>query len=327
MKIELRHGSGGEETGKLIASLFAAHFKDPILDKMEDGAVLPPIAGNPVFTTDSFVVTPLFFPGGDIGRLAVCGTVNDLASMGARPLYLTASFILETGLETEVLERVVCSMAETAREAGVRIVAGDTKTVEGRGGLYINTAGIGERPLDSEISAGNLQAGDAVLVTGTLGDHHAVILTERLGMKTRLRSDCAPLNALTAALLDAGLHIHTLRDVTRGGLATVTNELAAASGKAVTLFEDALPVSDEVQGLAGILGLEPLTMGNEGKMLIALPKEEAAAALTILRGMKYGENAAEIGKVGEGAGVHLETEFGGLRRILPLRGEGLPRIC
>ena len=327
MKIELRHGSGGEETGRLISSLFAKYFKNPILDMMEDGAVLPVMSGHPVFTSDSFVVEPLFFPGGDIGKLSICGTVNDLASMGAKPLYLTASFILETGLETELLEKVVASMAETANEAGVTIVAGDTKVIEGKGGLYINTAGIGERPVGSSISAKNLQVGDAILLTGTLGDHHGTILTQRLGMKTTLQSDCAPLNHLVDGLLSAGLSVHTIRDVTRGGLATVANELAASSGKSMVLEEEKLPVSEEVKGLCGILGLDPLTMGNEGKMCIALPAAEAEKALEILHSQPYGKQAAQVGYVEEGSGVHLETLFGGRRRILPLRGEGLPRIC
>lgn len=327
MRVELRHGSGGEETGRLISSLFAKYFKNPILDRMEDGAVLPVMTGNPVFTSDSFVVDPLFFPGGDIGRLSICGTVNDLASMGAKPLYLTTSFILETGLETDLLENVVASMAETAQEAGVTIVAGDTKVIEGHGGLYINTAGIGERPVGSSISAKNLQVGDAILLTGTLGDHHGTILTQRLGMKTTLQSDCAPLNHLVEELLSAGLSVHTIRDITRGGLATVANELAASSGKSMVLEEEKLPVSEEVKGLSGILGLDPLTMGNEGKMCIALPAAEAEQALDILYKNPYGKQAAQVGYVEEGSGVHLETLFGGRRRILPLRGEGLPRIC
>lgn len=327
MKIELRHGSGGEETGRLIHEVFASYFSNPILNRMEDGAVLPCMTGQPVFTSDSFVVEPLFFPGGDIGKLSICGTVNDLASMGAKPLYLTASFILETGLDTEVLENVVASMAETAKEAGIQIVAGDTKVIEGQGGLYINTAGIGERPVHSSISAGNLQVGDALLLTGTLGDHHATILTERLHMKTTLQSDCAPLNHLVEELLDSHFHIHTLRDITRGGLATVTNELAEASQKSIVLSEEQLPVTEEVKGLSGILGLDPLTMGNEGKMLIALPKEEVEDALQVLQQNRYGKEAVPVGRVEEGSGVHLETLFGGRRRILPLRGEGLPRIC
>ena len=327
MKIELRHGSGGEETGRLIHGIFEKYFANPILDRMEDGAVLPVMEGNPVFTSDSFVVEPLFFPGGDIGRLSICGTVNDLASMGAKPLYLTSSFILETGLDTETLEKVVSSMAGTAREAGVFIVAGDTKVVEGKGGLYINTAGIGERSRDLSISASAMEAGDAVIVTGTMGDHHATILTERLHMKTELASDCAPLNGLVQSLLSAGLTVHTIRDITRGGLATVAGELAASSGKAMELLEEKIPVSEKVKGLSGILGLDPLTMGNEGKMIIVLPEKEADRALAILHGNPYGRNAAVVGSIKEGSGVTLITSFGGRRKLLPLRGEGLPRIC
>ncbi len=327
MNIELRHGSGGEETGRLVSSLFAKYFENPILARMEDGAVLPPLSGVPVMTTDSFVVEPLFFPGGDIGRLAVCGTVNDLASMGARPLYLTAGFILETGLSSDTLEAVVKSMAGVAREAGVSIVAGDTKVVTGAGGLFINTAGLGERPADSDISAQNLRAGDALILSGTLGDHHAVILAARMKMETKLRSDAAPLWHMVDALLTAGFHIRCVRDVTRGGLATVANELAASSGVSIVLEEEKIPVHDEVRGLCGILGLDPLTMGNEGKLAIALPAEEAEDAAALLRTLPYGENAAVVGRMEAGSGVHLETAYGGRRRVLPLRGEGLPRIC
>ena len=327
MNIELRHGSGGEETGRLVSSLFAKYFENPILARMEDGAVLPALSGVPVMTTDSFVVEPLFFPGGDIGRLAVCGTVNDLASMGARPLYLTAGFILETGLSTDTLEAVVASMAETAREAGVSIVAGDTKVVAGAGGLFINTAGLGERPADSEISAESLAPGDALVLSGTLGDHHATILTSRMKMETKLRSDAAPLAHMVSALLDAGFRIHCIRDITRGGLATVANELAASSGVSIVLEEEKIPVHEEVRGLCGILGLDPLTMGNEGKLVIALPAEEAEDATRLLRTLQYGENVAVVGRIEAGSGVHLETEYGARRRILPLRGEGLPRIC
>ena len=327
MKIELKHGSGGEETGKLIHGIFKKYFTNPILDRMEDGAVLPRMEGNPVFTSDSFVVEPLFFPGGDIGKLSVCGTVNDIASMGAKPLYLTASFILETGLDMDVLETAVRSMAETAKEANVFIVAGDTKVVEGKGGLFINTAGIGERPSGSVISASAMESGDGVILTGTMGDHHGTILAERLHMKTNLRSDCAPLNGLVENLLGEGLSIHTIRDITRGGLATVADELAASSGKSMELMEENIPVSPEVRGLSGILGLDPLTMGNEGKMIIALPMEETEKALSLLRRNSYGKNAALVGRITEGEGVHLITAYGGRRKLLPLRGEGLPRIC
>ena len=327
MKIALRHGAGGEETSKLIHNIFASHFQNEILNKMEDAAVLPKIDGVPVFTSDSFVVEPLFFPGGDIGKLSVCGTVNDLACMGAKPLYLTASFILETGLEAESLERIVASMAATSEEAGVKIVAGDTKVVEGNGGVYINTAGIGVRPAACNISAANLKPGDTIIITGTLGDHHATILTQRLQMETSLQSDCAPLNHMVQAMLDAGIGIHTIRDITRGGLATVATELAEASGCRINLKEEELPVSEAVKGLSGILGLDPLAMGNEGKMLLAVPQNEAEQALTILKNTKYGKEAVIAGEVTEGVGVYLLTFLGSYRKVLPLRGEGLPRIC
>ena len=292
MKIALRHGAGGEETSKLIHGIFATYFQNDILNKMEDAAVLPKLNGVPVFTSDSFVVEPLFFPGGDIGKLSVCGTVNDLACMGAKPLYLTASFILETGLDSETLEKIVASMAATAEEAGVKIVAGDTKVVEGNGGLYINTAGIGARPSVCNISAANLKPKDAVIITGTLGDHHATILTQRLQMETSLQSDCAPLNHMVQ-----------------------------------TVLEEKLPVSEAVKGLSGILGLDPLTMGNEGKMLLAVPHSEAEKALAILQNTKYGKDAVIAGEVTEGTGVYLLTALGSYRKVLPLRGEGLPRIC
>ena len=327
MKIALRHGAGGEETSKLIHDIFAAHFQNEILNKMEDAAVLPEIQGVPVFTSDSFVVEPLFFPGGDIGRLSVCGTVNDLACMGARPLYLTASFILETGLDSETLEKVAASMAATANEAGVQIVAGDTKVVEGNGGLYINTAGIGVRPAACSISAANLKPGDSIILTGTLGDHHATILTQRLQMETSLQSDCAPLNRMVQAVLDAGVSVHTIRDITRGGLATVAAELAEASCCRINLEEEKLPVGEAVKGLGGILGLNPLTMGNEGKMLLSVPRNEAEKALDVLKNTKYGKHAVIAGEVAEGNGVFFLTALGSYRKVLPLRGEGLPRIC
>ena len=327
MKIALRHGAGGEETSHLIHDIFASHFQNEILNKMEDAAVLPEMQGSPVFTSDSFVVEPLFFPGGDIGKLSVCGTVNDLACMGAKPLYLTASFIMETGLETETLEKIVASMAATAKEAGVKIVAGDTKVVEGNGGIYINTAGIGVRPAACNISAANLKPGDAIIITGTLGDHHATILTQRLQMETSLQSDCAPLNHMVQTVLDAGIDIHTIRDITRGGLATVATELAEASGCRINLEEEKLPVSEAVKGLSGILGLDPLTMGNEGKMLMVVPCNEAEKALAVLQSTKYGKGAVVAGEVAEGTGVFLLTALGSYRKVLPLRGEGLPRIC
>lgn len=327
MKIELRHGAGGADTSGLIDRVFAKHFSNDVLNRMEDAAVLPRPEGRLALTTDSFVVRPLEFAGGDIGRLSVCGTVNDLCCMGARPRYLTAGFILEEGLESETLGRVVTSMAKTAEEAGVTIVAGDTKVIEGAGGLLINTAGVGTVPEGRDVSAANLRPGDRLILSGTLGEHHAVILSARMGLETSLRSDCAPLTKMAEALFTAGVHVHAMRDVTRGGLATVACELAKASGCSILLREAALPVSEGVRALCGILGLDPLTMGNEGKLFLAVPGAEAERALAAVRSAPYGENAALVGSVAEGSGVVLETAVGGRRVLSPLRGEGLPRIC
>lgn len=327
MKIELRHGAGGEDTSALIRDIFETNYSNDVLDRMEDAAVLPRPDGRIAMTTDSFVVQPLEFRGGDIGRLSVCGTVNDLSCMGARPLYLTAGFVLEEGIESEQLGRIAASMAKTAAEAGVRIVAGDTKVVQGHGGMYLNTAGVGVIPDGRDVSAANMKPGDRLILSGTLGEHHATILAARMGLETTLQSDCAPLNGMVEALFRAGIPIHTMRDVTRGGLATVVCELAESSDCAVALREEDLPVSEGVRSLCGILGLDPLTMGNEGKLLIAVPEANAQHALKIVRASPYGANAAIVGRVQAGKGVVLETAVGGRRAVSPLRGEGLPRIC
>lgn len=328
MTITMAHGAGGEATGALIERVFARHFSNEILNELEDSAVVPS-AGRIALTTDSFVVTPLEFPGGDIGRLAVCGTVNDLAMRGAVPKYLTCGFILQEGLEEETLDRLVASMAATAREAGVLIVAGDTKVVEGSGGLYINTAGVGFLPDGVDISARSCVPGDAVLVSGALGDHHACILSQRLGIENSIESDCAPLNGLVSALLASGITVHALRDVTRGGLGTVLKELAESSACAFSLEEERIPVHAAVADLCGLLGLDPLYMGNEGKLVAVVPEAQAEEALRLLRGTEYGREAALIGHVTDGTPgeVTLITPIGGRRRLGVLQGEGLPRIC
>lgn len=329
MKITMAHGGGGKLMDDLIRDVFVRHFQNDILGRMEDAAVLPCPGGKIAFTTDSFVVSPLFFPGGDIGRLAVCGTVNDLLMRGATPRYLSAGFILEEGLLTETLEKVASSMREAAKEAGVSIVAGDTKVVEGKGGLYINTAGIGlvETPLD--ISAQNAADGDAVIVSGDLGDHHACILSARMGIENGIQSDCAPLTEMVAALLQSGLRVHAMRDITRGGLSTVLHEIALSSGVAFTLFPDVPLANERVQGFCEILGLDPLYMGNEGKMALILPKAEAQAAVDILRRCRYGADARVIGDASRSGtpGVFAKTRSGATRTLFPLAGEGLPRIC
>lgn len=325
MKITLSHGSGGKATSELIEKIFARSFSNPILNMMEDSAV---VDGHRkiAITTDSFVVTPLFFNGGDIGRLAVCGTVNDLLMRGAVPKYITSAFIIEEGADTKTLERIAKSMAETAAEAGVTIVAGDTKVIEGNGGVYINTAGVGFVDNENIVST-NLQDGDCVIVSGTMGDHHATILSARMEIENNIKSDNAPLTDIVKNLIDGGIDLHCMRDVTRGGLGTVLNELANASCKGIEIEESAIPISDEVKAFSKILGLNILHMGNEGKLVAIVPSEQADKAVQLMKQSKYGENAAIIGKVTNGDGVTLITPLGGQRKVNMLIGEGLPRIC
>lgn len=325
MKITLSHGSGGKATSELIDKIFARNFSNPILNMMEDSAV---VDGHRkiAITTDSFVVTPLFFNGGDIGRLAVCGTVNDLLMRGAVPKYITSAFIIEEGADTKTLERIAKSMAETAAEAGVTVVAGDTKVIEGNGGVYINTAGVGFVDNENIVST-NLQDGDCVIVSGTMGDHHATILSARMEIENNIKSDNAPLTDIVKNLIDGGIDIHCMRDVTRGGLGTVLNELANASCKGIEIKESEIPISDEVKAFSKILGLNILHMGNEGKLVAIVPSEQADKAVQLMKQSKYGENAAIIGKVTNGDGVTLITPLGGQRKVNVLIGEGLPRIC
>lgn len=325
MKITLSHGSGGKATSELIDKIFARSFSNPILNMMEDSAV---VEGHRkiAITTDSFVVTPLFFNGGDIGRLAVCGTVNDLLMRGAVPKYITSAFIIEEGADTKTLERIAKSMAETAAEAGVTVVAGDTKVIEGNGGVYINTAGVGFVDNENIVST-NLQDGDCVIVSGTMGDHHATILSARMEIENNIKSDNAPLTDIVKKLIDGGIDLHCMRDVTRGGLGTVLNELANASCKGIEIKESAIPISDEVKAFSKILGLNILHMGNEGKLVAIVPSEQADKAIQLMKQSKYGENAAIIGKVTNGDGVTLITPLGGQRKVNVLIGEGLPRIC
>ena len=328
MKITSAHGSGGKMTGDLIGEIFQKHFSNGILNQMEDAAALHLSHGNIAFTTDSFVVSPLFFPGGDIGRLSVCGTVNDLLMRGATPRYLSAGFILEEGLDTELLEKIVLSMRHTADEAGVSIVAGDTKVIEGKGGVYINTAGIGTLDCDFDIGADKSLPGDAILISGPLGNHEACILSQRMGMENSIVSDCAPLGEIVLKLLSEGIHVHAMRDVTRGGLATVLNELADASKTVMELFGNEL-ADPQVRSFCDILGLDPLYMGNEGKLVLTLPETEAQRALSLIRSSAYGAGAQVIGAVKSAATpeVIIHTRSGATRRVEPLLGEGLPRIC
>lgn len=332
-QILLAHGSGGVLSRELVREVFVRHFSNPWLDDLGDAAVLdalPP--GRLALTTDSYVVQPLFFPGGDIGKLAVCGTVNDLAVAGARPLYLTAGFILEEGLPLETLERVVASMAETARAAGVAIVTGDTKVVNhgAADGLFINTAGVGVVPPGVALSPAHLRPGDALLVNGPVGDHGLAVMLQREGMgfASTLQSDVAPLHGLIAALLDAVPgQVRCLRDATRGGLASVLNEWTSQIG--IEIEEAAIPVREEVRAACEFLGLDPLYAANEGKVVIAVAQAAADVALATLRAHPLGRDAARIGRVtSEHTGrVVLRTLYGA-RRIIPmLTGAQLPRIC
>lgn len=326
MKITLAHGSGGKSTTELIDKVFAKHFSNPILNMMEDSAVVDGSSRIAV-TTDSFVVTPLIFKGGDIGRLSVCGTVNDLLMRGAVPKYITSAFIIEEGADTDILETIVKSMAETAKEAGVTVICGDTKVIEGNGGIYINTTGVGFVKASTDIVSSNLKEGDAVVVSGNMGDHHAAILSARMGIENNIESDNAPLVEMVQKMLKNGIELHCMRDVTRGGLGTVLNELANASKVNIELTEENIPVNEEVKAFAKILGLDIMHMGNEGKLVAIMPKKQAEKAVNIIRQCPYGENAQIIGEIKHGSGVTLITPIGGKRIVNVLYGEGLPRIC
>ncbi len=332
--VDMPFGAGGRATAQLIDEIFAKHFHNPWLDEGHDGAVMPLMTGRPVVSCDGHVVRPLFFPGGDIGRLAVAGTVNDVAVCGARPLYLSAAFILEEGLPLADLDRICASMAATAAEAGVAIVTGDTKVVEkGHGdGVYIATTGVGEAREGVRISGRAARPGDAVLVTGTMGDHGITILSHREGLSfgTDLSSDCAPLAHITGALIDAlGEHVHVLRDPTRGGLATTLNEIAGQSGVGIGIDEALIPVRPTVQSACEFLGLDPLYIANEGKLIVIVEGSAADEALRIIRSLPRGEQAARIGEVtAENPGeVRMRTLLGGHRRVDWLNSDPLPRIC
>lgn len=326
MRINMAHGSGGKASAELMKDIFGKYFSNDILNRMEDAAVLE-LNGRIACSTDSFVVTPVVFKGGDIGKLAVCGTVNDLLVMGAEPRFLTAGFILEEGLELGLLEQIVASMAKHAAEAGVQIVAGDTKVVEGKGGLYINTTGIGTISEGRNVSAGNCREGDVVVLSGNLGDHHACILSARMEIENNITSDCACLTPLVNSLFENGIQVKAMRDVTRGGLGTVLNEIAESSKCRIEIKEGALPVHPEVQGFCDILGLDPLYMANEGKIIAVVAPGDAEKALDAMRKTGLGKDAAVIAEVVSGKGVVMKTRLGGSRVVDVLYGEGLPRIC
>jgi hydrogenase expression/formation protein HypE len=341
VSVNLAHGSGGRAMRDLIEDVFVSTFDNPTLAALEDQAVfaladLATHGDRLAFTTDSYVVDPLFFPGGDIGTLAVSGTVNDLAVCGATPLYLSCAVVIEEGFAVDILRRVAASMQRVALEAGVAIVTGDTKVVE-RGcadKLFINTAGIGVVRRDVSISARNARPGDIVIVNGYLGDHGAAILVARqqLALEADVESDCCPLNGLIAAMLDACPQIHCLRDATRGGVATVLNEFAQSSNVTIRLREADLPLREQVKGACEILGLDPLYLANEGKLVAVVPAAAAERVLAAMRAHPAGREAAaigtvEMGEAGAGGLVVMQTAFGGQRIVDMLVGEQLPRIC
>jgi hydrogenase expression/formation protein HypE len=333
-KVVLGHGSGGKMTQDLITQIFYPPFENPTLLRGDDAAVIDAsVKGRLAVCTDSHIVTPLFFPGGDIGRLAVCGTVNDLAMVGARPLYLTASFILEEGLPIEVLEKVALSMKAAAEEAGVIIVAGDTKVAE-RGmadGLFISTSGVGEIPEGREVGGAKAEVGDVVLVSGPLGDHGIAVLAARgeLAFESEIESDMAPLNHLVEAMYKVSSNIHVLRDPTRGGLATTLNEIARQSGVGIHLDERTIPVGPAVEAACEMLGFDPLYVANEGKLVAIVSAEDGDEILDAMTETPYGTQACKIGEVrAEPAGrVLMRTAIGGTRVVDILAGEMLPRIC
>ncbi|HRE48242.1 MAG TPA: hydrogenase expression/formation protein HypE [Aggregatilineales bacterium] len=329
----LAHGGGGKLTHQLIERMFVATFKNTLLDARHDGAVLPPQGGRLAFSTDSYVVKPLFFPGGDIGTLAVTGTVNDLAMCGARPAFLSAAFIIEEGLPMETLWRVVQSMAQTARLAGVQIVTGDTKVVDrGKGDeLFITTAGTGIVVGDQVISPRRVQPGDAIVVSGDLGRHGMAIMAAREGLafESAIESDCAPLTDLVFALLEGGIEVHCLRDLTRGGLASALVEIAEASGWRIHIHEKAIAVREDVRGACEILGLDPLYVANEGRFVAFIAGKDVDRALSLLRRQAAGKDAAIIGEVQPKADhlVTMRSLIGTNRIVDMVSGEQLPRIC
>lgn len=333
-KIVMGHGSGGRMTQELIKQCFAPYLSNPALDAGNDFATLTSSINGPIaVSTDAHIVSPLIFPGGDIGRLAVCGTVNDVAMSGAVPMGLTASFILEEGLSTQTLVEIVKSMAESALEAGVPVVAGDTKVVE-RGkadGLFISTAGFGNFPIKYSIGGAEAKPGDVVLISGTLGDHGIAVLTARgdLAFETQVESDVAPLNHMIQEVLAAAPHVHVLRDPTRGGLATTLNEIAEQSQVNITIDELTIPVKPAVQTACEMLGFDPLYVANEGKLIVIVPENESHAALAAMQSNHYGKDACRIGRVNESpAGrVLLKTQIGATRVLDVMAGEMLPRIC
>lgn len=331
--ITMSHGAGGKATDSLIRNLFARYFFNPYLDQGDDGAFLPRPEGHLIMSTDSHVVSPLFFPGGDIGSLSVHGTVNDISVCGAIPLYLSAGFIIEEGFPLGKLKKIVCSMAQAATEAGVSIVTGDTKVVEkGKAdGLYINTTGIGVVPDGVRLSGSFCREGDVIAVSGFIGEHGVAVMSSRshLEFETSVKSDSASLNTLTAELVKHVSSLRCMRDPTRGGLATTLNELAEQSGVGIEIKESDIPVSDEVSATCEFLGLDPLYVANEGKLIAVCAEKDAGTMLRVMQNSPLGKNARIIGHCikDENHFVKLATLYGGFRLLDRLNGDQLPRIC
>ena len=332
-EVTMAHGGGGRLMNDLIDRVILKAFSNPILDTRHDGAVLATEGGKLAFATDSHVITPLFFPGGDIGTLSIYGTVNDLAMCGARPRWLSASFIIEEGFSMETLWRVVVSMAEASKKTGISIVTGDTKVVDrGKGdGIYINTAGIGIIPPGIEIAPSKIREGDAVVLSGDIGRHGIAVLAVREGtqLESGIRSDLAPLDSMVGDLLDADLDVHCMRDLTRGGLASGLNEIASMTDCSIRIEENLIPVHDEVQGACEILGFDPIYVANEGKFVTILPSRYADRAVEILRDHEEGSQATIIGYVEKSsyADVLMTSSIGSERIVDMMSGEQLPRIC
>ncbi|MEG2291242.1 MAG: hydrogenase expression/formation protein HypE [Clostridium sp.] len=353
--ITLAHGSGGKESYKLIEEIFYKYFNNAELLQQNDSTILNEIKGKIAITTDSFVIDPIFFSGGDIGKLSVCGTVNDLAVSGARPLYITSAFIIEEGFEIEALKKIVKSMADTAKEAGVKIVAGDTKVVEkGKGHkIYINTTGIGEFTDEQyELNMKNIEVGDKIILSGTMGDHGMCIMNEREGLdiESNIKSDCATLNKLTSDIMSVSKEIRIMRDPTRGGVANTLNELVNSSSKSMMIYENMLSINEEVMNFCEMLGIDPLYVANEGKLLCIVSSSESEKVINIMNENKLGKDAKIIGEVienfksksqstakdinegyrlviGNGQALYMTTKLGAIKIIPMAQGELLPRIC
>lgn len=331
-QILLGHGNGGRLTQELVKTVFVNRFSNKILNQLEDSAEIKINNFKLAFTTDSYVVNPIEFPGGDIGKIAVCGTVNDLSAKGAKPLAISAAFIIEEGFQICALKKIVESMRKSADEADVEIVAGDTKVVEARHAdkIFITTSGMGIIEKNINLSAKNVRPGDLIILNGFLAEHGIAVMNARnnLGLGGEIKSDCAPLNGLVDTILKSSKNVHAVRDVTRGGLATILNEISQSSGFGIEIDEKSVPVSPQIYGACQILGIDPLYVANEGKIVVFVKESDAASVLSSMKKHKYGKNAAIIGRVVKGSPrVTLKTAIGGSRIVMTMESEQLPRIC